>query len=654
MINLNKTHQIADIIHETIQYSGLESAIISTPIFNRLHRILQSSLVGLTFSSNKVKRFEHSLGVMHLAGKILFHSLNNVDDENLLNSVLEDFNNEIVKWINALDYSKERALDPHFADSCDSKTIFNFPVPNSSFYRQNLPIVVTDKYKYSYLVFFEATRIAGLLHDVGHLPYSHICEHAIQQLYGMVKSVKQKNKAQKEFLDILRPYCGASNNDENKELHEEIGINLVKQIKSEIVEELHLQRNYVNYYVLMVLDFALEILSAKNSENTIFSDIHKIIAGVLDADRLDYCSRDLYCSGVRKDVFHYNRLLSNYKIIRKQQTFDLDGSEKTTRDRILFCPSVKNIIDAEELIERRWKINTSINFHHRVHKHESIFSEILAHIGYDELQSKNEGLKELEHGKPLPLELSSIWQLVKKLNSNNSLIDYFIIQLDDGWLDTLLKHEFFAKYTKDYRNKQKYSIDSQWNKFDELISSSKHYYSAYKRSADFRQLDYDFGNAWIEYVKDKKTNSLIEMVTSVIRWNNREKNVLLNLNKIMTLVLSNSRAIFINEIEKELNKSLNKNNWKKINITDCMIRHCNDNLGFTESAPVYFWKDSGGEAIFEEVSLIRRVLTMRQGTCLPFHLYYLPKNNVDKVQLDLLAKLLISIMVKKIYKLIKD
>ena len=49
MLNIEKTQIISDVIHDSIVYSGIEDAIISTPIFNRLHRISQSSLVFITF-----------------------------------------------------------------------------------------------------------------------------------------------------------------------------------------------------------------------------------------------------------------------------------------------------------------------------------------------------------------------------------------------------------------------------------------------------------------------------------------------------------------------------------------------------------------------------------------------------------------------------
>lgn len=74
---IKQSHNIVDIIHGVIPYNGLEAMIMENPIFARLQRVLQSSLVYLTYPSNKVHRFEHSIGVMHLSSNFFFHSIIN-------------------------------------------------------------------------------------------------------------------------------------------------------------------------------------------------------------------------------------------------------------------------------------------------------------------------------------------------------------------------------------------------------------------------------------------------------------------------------------------------------------------------------------------------------------------------------------------------
>lgn len=75
----NKMRQVTDNIHGTIYLSALESELISTPYFYRLHDIYQSSTVYMTFPSNRTKRYEHSLGTMELASSMLFSSISNAD-----------------------------------------------------------------------------------------------------------------------------------------------------------------------------------------------------------------------------------------------------------------------------------------------------------------------------------------------------------------------------------------------------------------------------------------------------------------------------------------------------------------------------------------------------------------------------------------------
>lgn len=76
-----KLRQVTDNIHGTIFLSSLESDLISTPYFYRLHDIYQSSTVYMTFPSNRTKRYEHSLGTMELASSMLFSAVSNANQE---------------------------------------------------------------------------------------------------------------------------------------------------------------------------------------------------------------------------------------------------------------------------------------------------------------------------------------------------------------------------------------------------------------------------------------------------------------------------------------------------------------------------------------------------------------------------------------------
>src|SRR5699024_1342975 len=88
----------------------------------------------------------------------------------------------------------------------------------------------------------------------------------------------------------------------------------------------------------------------------------------------------------------------------------------------------------------------------------------------------------------LPLKLSSIWQLVKQLD-DAAPIEYIALQLDDSWLDTLLKHKYFENYGENYLSFASNGNKVDWYCLDELISTNQHYFSLIIRSVGFRYLD---------------------------------------------------------------------------------------------------------------------------------------------------------------------
>lgn len=67
---MKKTKVIRDSIHGDVFLSDLEFEIIDTPEFQRLRRIKQLGMTHLVYPSANHTRFEHSIGALHLAGRI--------------------------------------------------------------------------------------------------------------------------------------------------------------------------------------------------------------------------------------------------------------------------------------------------------------------------------------------------------------------------------------------------------------------------------------------------------------------------------------------------------------------------------------------------------------------------------------------------------
>jgi len=64
---------IKDSVHDHIEVEGVASDLLDTPPVQRLRRISQLGTVGLVYPSANHTRFEHSLGVYHLADRALDH-----------------------------------------------------------------------------------------------------------------------------------------------------------------------------------------------------------------------------------------------------------------------------------------------------------------------------------------------------------------------------------------------------------------------------------------------------------------------------------------------------------------------------------------------------------------------------------------------------
>ncbi|MEA3230075.1 MAG: HD domain-containing protein [archaeon] len=177
---------IKDAVHGDIECSELEMKIIDSPQFQRLRNIRQLGLADLIYPSATHTRYEHSLGVMHLAGKL----------GQTLNLDKEDTNN---------------------------------------------------------------IKIAGLLHDIGHLPFSHTLESVL------------------------------SNATEH--LHEKNTINIIENQFSEILEDYSVDINTVKSAILGNGKYG------------------KILSSGVDIDKMDYLVRDSYFTGVAYGVIDLSRLM---------------------------------------------------------------------------------------------------------------------------------------------------------------------------------------------------------------------------------------------------------------------------------------------------------------------------------------------------------
>src|SRR6202167_5826835 len=67
---MSEERRVRDPIHGFVRLSGDEADIVETPLFQRLRGIRQLAMANLVYPGALHTRFDHSLGVCHVAGML--------------------------------------------------------------------------------------------------------------------------------------------------------------------------------------------------------------------------------------------------------------------------------------------------------------------------------------------------------------------------------------------------------------------------------------------------------------------------------------------------------------------------------------------------------------------------------------------------------
>ena len=201
------SYEVRDPIHGLIALSQKEVSLINTRTFQRLRRIRQLAMAFLVYPGTLHTRFDHSIGVMHIAGRICDR--------------LKQFSDIDVKC--------------------------------------------------------EQVRLAALLHDIGHGPFSHVSEH---------------------LLDQYVP-DQADGESTLEKIHEKITVNIIKY-DSEIGAVLSDEER----------KFVVEMIEGKTTR-----DFRRdIVSSDLDADKMDYLLRDSYFAGVKYGTYDLEKIIESCRV----------------------------------------------------------------------------------------------------------------------------------------------------------------------------------------------------------------------------------------------------------------------------------------------------------------------------------------------------
>lgn len=460
---------ISDTNHGTVLLSSYEKEVISTKLFNRLHHISQNSTAYLTFPTNRTKRFEHSIGTMKLCGDIFYSAICNTPDKIkslLLKQLKEIIVVDIIQNKIEADPDKYRRMlgDKNLINKGKILKDLSKNKINEPFYNRCIPNNISDQDKLVYLIAFQSVRLCGLLHDIGHPPFSHITEAVINEIYKDLKArnIDSLTNREKQFYETIKDYDSGGN---GFQLHEKMGIIMVNKLFSQILfsNNVDVTDNFEeNRFKIIVSELTKLIISG----NEKVSYIHDIISGTIDGDRLDYVNRDIENSGVDNGKIEYSRLIDScrYQNVKREDI-----------EKLEIVYDSKTISTIEDFFVKRLFLYKNVIFHHRVIKTDSILENCIKNIVLDYIES-TEDCKDIENNI-LPDDISGLWLAIKLANSNTEYFDS-LIQWDDNWLITILKRYYFKVF---YDNDE----DPTSLMLEEFLSNKKNYYSIVKTNHDF-------------------------------------------------------------------------------------------------------------------------------------------------------------------------
>ncbi len=304
---------IRDLIHDYVHVLYPEERdIIQTAFFQRLRRINQHALAAYTYPALTVSRFEHSLGVMHLADQIL------------LSVFLRD-PGPTAKAPQACDqredgegqYSQFRKMCDEFIRECGNQFSaidghsYN---PNDREQREEIKEQVR-----------RTLRLFSLLHDIGHVMFSHAGEAGLEE----------------HATELL--------SDSEEETYREFGAYHEYLTKYLIERQPDIRRALGEYepLVLAILD------ASENQPESVFFTLRKIVDSDVDADRGDYILRDGSQVGNEFGRYDIQRIIDNMIVYNHGAGFWI-------------LPTENSLSVLERFLSERYNLYKWVYNHHHV------------------------------------------------------------------------------------------------------------------------------------------------------------------------------------------------------------------------------------------------------------------------------------------------
>lgn len=647
---MKKGMNINDSVHGLVRLTAYEKKILCSPEFNRLHDVYQNSTVFMTFPANRTKRFEHSIGCMYLASEMFYRAVLNSDD-GTLDTFFSEFGKEMQEIQKSLDKEKianviESVIinqdvclcDDAYVDTPDWKDLLDVSVGYTD--GSLIPYNLKEKYRIVYLILIQSLRAAALLHDVGHPPFSHIVESAINKAKNDVSDARRLLSGEdfeKTFNpERLKVFENALNSIKpGSQLHEKMGFAISRNVLSEIVTDNRNSNNKeyacTSFFEQTVMLCTLKILS----DEGYFKYVHAVIDASLDCDRLDYVVRDYRGSGINAGDLDYKRIFNELKLIYK--------SEKSESGKPRFCIPAKAIGAVENFLKKRCNLYMDVIYHHRVIKTDMLLEDVVYRLILKYLKEK---AREESSGfdrritVATPDDISGLWTPLTGATRQERAEK--LTQWNDSWLMVLLRRiyyrDLFGKELSDLAEEDKII----YIELTELLRNVRQFNSMIKRRED-----YNFVNMGIACILKERRDLMRQKLKETInrmkqlrRLNEKIPNTLILLDSltkdensfnILNMLFKNLRqnkfmfdSEYVKEIVRDACRKFSGDAYVKV-----VFKTLGDGLSSDANKKIYFY---GNDATYEieEISEIKSVLE-KETDSIPAFYFYVAPGSEDKL-----------------------
>lgn len=647
---MKKSMNINDSVHGLVRLTAYEKKILCSPEFNRLHDVYQNSTVFMTFPANRTKRFEHSIGCMYLASEMFYRAVLNSDD-GTLDKFFSEFGKEMQEIQKSLDKEKIANViksviinqdvclcDDAYLDTPDWKDLLDVSVGYTD--GSLIPYNLKEKYRIVYLILIQSLRAAALLHDVGHPPFSHIVESAINKAKNDVSDARRLLSGEdfeKTFNpERLKVFENALNSIKpGSQLHEKMGFAISRNVLSEIVTDNRNSNNKeyacTSFFEQTVMLCTLKILS----DEGYFKYVHAVIDASLDCDRLDYVVRDYRGSGINAGDLDYKRIFNELKLIYK--------AEKSESGKPRFCIPAKAIGAVENFLKKRCNLYMDVIYHHRVIKTDMLLEDVVYRLILKYLKEK---AREESSGfdkritVATPDDISGLWTPLTGATRQERAEK--LTQWNDSWLMVLLRRiyyrDLFGKDLSDLAEEDKII----YIELTELLRNVRQFNSMIKRRED-----YNFVNMGIACILKERRDLMRQKLKETInrmkqlrRLNEKIPNTLILLDSltkdensfnILNMLFKNLRqnkfmfdSEYVKEIVRNACRKFSGDAYVKV-----VFKTLGDGLSRDANKKIYFY---GNDATYEieEISEIKSVLE-KETDSIPAFYFYVAPGSEDKL-----------------------